>query len=537
MQKLYYITVSTRPHPVLDKLKEKVQANGEKIEVLGEHENRSIGWEHQQRFGVKLREVSDYLKRHHLLPNDLILFTDAYDVAYFGNQKELIERYKTFNCPIVFGCEKECHPDPGEACNYHNTDCEFPFLNSGMFIGTVKALRKCIMNYKYEDTDDDQRYWTRQYFDNRDIIALDYTNKLFLNTSKFSKEMFLYDLEVGVAIYKHTSPIFVHVNGPDKTFIAELVGIDKEVLKVPLILRPEPVPEPVLVSVPVPPANPIDVVITVGPSDIDLLPEQIQHTRKNVMNCRNIYLISYDPSVNVPGCITVDERIYPFTLETVQEVLGKNHRNGWYLQQLLKVYAAQVVPDLLDRFVCIDSDAFFVKPIEFVNPTNDRSRCCYSAEYHISYFEHMERLCPSLKRIDPKKSGICHHMVFERQYWKEIIDMVETYHNGKAFYEVFLNSVDVAQATMSGASEFEIYFNYMLQNHSEKIEVRPLIWEDVINWVKVIDWETVVKEEPDLIGHDFVCYHHHLRKGNQWIGYTPVNTQTQLQVTGENANI
>ena len=392
---LYYITVSTRPHPVLDKLKEKVRANGEKIEVLGEHENRSIGWEHQQRFGVKLREVSDYLKRNHLLPNDLILFTDAYDVAYFGTHQEVIAQYKTFNYPIVFGCEKECHPDASAASGYDNTDREFPFLNSGMFIGTVKALRKCIMDYKYEDTDDDQRYWTQQYFDHPDTIALDYDNKLFLNTSKFNQEMFIYDREAGMAIYKHASPLFVHVNGPDKTFIADLVGIDKEALKVPVIIRrvPNPTPSP---SVPGPgptPSSisivqkavtgpPIDVVITVGPNDIDILPEQIKYTRKNVMNCRNIYLISYDPTICIPDCITIDEKIFPFSKETVEQVLGKNSRNGWYLQQLLKFYAAEVVPDILDRFVCIDSDTFFVRPIEFVNPHNHRSRYCYATEHH-----------------------------------------------------------------------------------------------------------------------------------------------------------
>ena len=144
---LHYITVSTRPHPVLDKLIEKVQQNGEKIEVLGQHENRSIGWEHQQRFGVKLREVANFIKRPYLKSNDLVLFTDAYDVAYFGTQDEIIEIYKSFNHPIVFGCEKECHPDPHLAGLYPNKNKEFSYLNSGLFIGTVQALRKCIIYY------------------------------------------------------------------------------------------------------------------------------------------------------------------------------------------------------------------------------------------------------------------------------------------------------------------------------------------------------------------------------------------------------
>ena len=33
-----------------------------------------------------------------------------------------------------------------------NRDKEFSYLNSGLFIGTVKALRKCIIYYEYNDT-------------------------------------------------------------------------------------------------------------------------------------------------------------------------------------------------------------------------------------------------------------------------------------------------------------------------------------------------------------------------------------------------
>jgi hypothetical protein len=223
---LYYITIATKPHQVLDKLIEKVNANNEKIDVLGLQENRDIGWENQQRFGVKLREVADFLKRPHLDPDDIILFTDAYDVAYFGTQREIIERYLTFNSPIVFGCEKECHPDPNRSSLYSKTDTEFPYLNSGMFIGRVYALRMCIENYNFNDTDDDQRYWTTKYFENPQLIKLDYDNKLFLNTSKYDEKYFTFDIGSSLALYKTSNPMFVHVNGPDKSFINKLVGIN-----------------------------------------------------------------------------------------------------------------------------------------------------------------------------------------------------------------------------------------------------------------------------------------------------------------------
>ena len=540
---LYYITVATRPHPVLDKLIEKVQQNGEKIEVLGLHENRSIGWEHQQRFGVKLREVADFLKRPYLKSNDLVLFTDAYDVAYFGTQAEIVERYNSFNCPIVFGCEKECHPDPHLAALYRNKDKEFSYLNSGLFIGTVQALRNCIIYYNYTDTDDDQRYWTKQYFENQGVITLDYENKLFLNTSGFDNKYFMCDIDASIAYYKLANPQFVHINGPDKTPIAELVGIDKEDLKVPVMLRPEPVPvpvpiqvpEPVPVPVPVPVQIPepkpvpvqvlqpkpmpvpvpvpepmpvpvpepvvvseqlalfiegggkgeplvpsIDIVIAVGPNDIDILADQIRHTKKNVLGYRNIYLISYDPKIMVDGCITIDEAIFPFSMKTIEEHYGKTDRNGWYLQQLLKMYAGRIIKGLLERFVCIDADTFFVKPTQFINPDTNKPLYCYSTENHKPYFDHMKKLHISFRKIDLSKSGICHHMVFEKKYLDEIIKLVEERHRSKPFYRLFLESVDPSQILHSGASEFEIYFHYMLQYHRDCIELRPLIWEDIV---------------------------------------------------------
>ena len=225
MNKLFYITIATKPNPVLDKIKERVQKNGETIHVLGGQENRQIGWEGHQNFGVKLREVSDFLKNPDLKPDDIILFTDAYDVVYCGTQKEIIEKYMKFDCPIVFGAEKQCNPDPKRAPEYAFTSTEFPYLNSGMFIGRVWALKQCILEYKYNDKDDDQRYWTTQFFKNPDLICLDYNNELFLNTVDMKQQYFYLDTDNYIAVYKGANPIFVHVNGPVKNELKKYLNI------------------------------------------------------------------------------------------------------------------------------------------------------------------------------------------------------------------------------------------------------------------------------------------------------------------------
>uniref|UniRef100_A0A6C0D2A4 PLOD1-3-like GT domain-containing protein n=1 Tax=viral metagenome TaxID=1070528 RepID=A0A6C0D2A4_9ZZZZ len=216
----YYITVATKPHQVLNKIIETVNQNeDESIMVLGQQENRFIGWEGNQNFGVKLREVADFLKRPDLDANDIVLFTDAYDVAYLGKKANVIARYLTFIKPIVFGSERCCNPDPHLAGQYPYQDNEFPFLNSGMFIGRVWALRKCLEDYQYDDRHDDQRYWTDQFLNKHgDLIELDYENKLFLNTVDIDMRFF-YQLKQNMVTYKNRNPLFVHVNGPDKRMI------------------------------------------------------------------------------------------------------------------------------------------------------------------------------------------------------------------------------------------------------------------------------------------------------------------------------
>ena len=219
LSKMYYITIATKPHKVLDKIKSTVLKNGETIIVLGTQENRLIGWEAKVNFGVKLREVADFLKRPKLTDTDIVLFTDAYDVAYCGTQKEILRRYKTVQKPIVFGCEKGCHPDAGRTTEYDTLEHEFPFLNSGLFIGRVKELRECMANYEYDDAHDDQRFWTTKFLHNRDKIALDHENYIFLNTVDIDMDSFTYDSKNNQAYYKWRNPQFVHVNGPVKTMI------------------------------------------------------------------------------------------------------------------------------------------------------------------------------------------------------------------------------------------------------------------------------------------------------------------------------
>jgi hypothetical protein len=217
-----------------------------------------------------------------------------------------------------------------------------------------------------------------------------------------------------------------------------------------------------------------DIVIPVGPKDKLIIEQQIKYTKKNIIGYRNIYLICYDPSITIDGCITIDENIFPFNIETVSKYHGKLDRNGWYLQQLLKLYAGKIIPNILDRYLVIDSDTFFLKPTTFVE--NNKCLYNYGKEYNKSYFYHMKKLDKNLIKIDKNKSGICHHMIFEKKYIDELMSKIEKNHN-ELFYNIFLKTITDIKG--SGASEYEIYFNYMLKYNCNKIQIRKLNWKDM----------------------------------------------------------
>ena len=226
--KLHYITIATKPHPVLDKIIDSCHSNGEEVTILGLEEDRDIGWKSKANFGIKLREVDKFLKREDLGSNDIVLFSDAYDVAMIGCQKEIRRRFMTFSKPIIFGGEVGCHPDKERASEYGMPvlGTHFQYLNSGLFIGRVWALRKCMSGYSYKDAEDDQRFWTTKYLENRNLIEIDHHAKLFLNCAFVDEKDIDWNPHTKKVKYlkTQTHPLMVHANGDDKSYLYQFIG-------------------------------------------------------------------------------------------------------------------------------------------------------------------------------------------------------------------------------------------------------------------------------------------------------------------------
>ena len=242
-----------------------------------------------------------------------------------------------------------------------------------------------------------------------------------------------------------------------------------------------------------------DIMVPVGPDDAGYVERHIEYIRQNVMGFRNIYLIVYDDTIAVPnGCIAISEKMFPFTKEEISRVGLFPNRTGWYLQQLLKMYALFVIPDILDNLLVIDSDTVFLRPINFIY----KNKCIlgYSQEYHAPYFSHMHKLHETFVKADPNKSGIVHYMMFQRKYLKKLMNMVETKHK-MPFWEVFLK--EASPNEQSGASEYELYFHFMLQMYSAQIELRDLRSK----WV--LYYKDIVKQSVNV---DVVSCHAYSRR-------------------------
>ena len=231
-----------------------------------------------------------------------------------------------------------------------------------------------------------------------------------------------------------------------------------------------------------------DIVIPVGPNDYNRIHDTILYTKRNVLHYRNIYIVSANP-ITIDGCTYVPETIFPFTLSYIESLNNCKEKAGWYLQQLIKLYAGTYILGILPQYLVLDADVYVVKPTTFMR--DEKPLYAIGNEHHMPYFNHMMRLHSSFVR-QTNISGICHHMMFTQKYLQELFALVE---NDKPFWMRFLYEV---QESGSGASEYEIYFNFMLVYHKNDMIIRNLCWRDI--------------SKLDEVGpeHDLVALHHYL---------------------------
>lgn len=258
------------------------------------------------------------------------------------------------------------------------------------------------------------------------------------------------------------------------------------------------------------PQDPIDVVIVSHPKDKDTLDLVIEGIKTNCSEVRRVIVVSSEPLT--PKAEWFNEANYPFTKDEINLQIGRGDVNvgkrfiaqygrgrgiGWYYQQLLKLYASYVIPDISSNVLVIDADTVFLNPVSFTNESGG-GLFCIADKIKDRYINHAKRLVPGYKRANPKYFSVCHHMLFQRMILDDLFTLVEQHH-GTEFWKAFCNCVDLHEG---GASEYEIYYSFAFSK-TDQVEVRPLKFENSPYLKRINSYRKQ--------GYHFVSFHSYMR--------------------------
>ncbi|KAL3994436.1 2OG-Fe(II) oxygenase family protein [Acanthocheilonema viteae] len=235
MPSLLVVTVATEETDGLKRLKRTADANDIRLKIFGMGEkwqggNTRIEQGGGQKIRILRKSLEEYKDRNDLI----ILFVDAYDVIFWGNEEQILRKFFTFfdGFRVVFSSEPFCWPNKNLAPKYPLVNFGCRYLNSGVFMGFAPEIWSLI-NYKdVEDNDDDQLYYTHLYLDEKIRLSLrmtlDSMSILFQNLNGASNDVkletsderngtnFIYNF-----IY-NTYPLVIHGNGPSKLHLNHL---------------------------------------------------------------------------------------------------------------------------------------------------------------------------------------------------------------------------------------------------------------------------------------------------------------------------
>jgi len=89
-----------------------------------------------------------------LPPNDIVLFTDAFDVMFLKTSEEILSDYTAMDTDILFGAECGCWPhvtrDGGKECleRYPASPTPYRYLNSGTWMARARAIVRVLTALK-----------------------------------------------------------------------------------------------------------------------------------------------------------------------------------------------------------------------------------------------------------------------------------------------------------------------------------------------------------------------------------------------------
>lgn len=247
----------------------------------------------------------------------------------------------------------------------------------------------------------------------------------------------------------------------------------------------------------------IDVVILVALKDKDKLEKSVSGILKNSKTPINkVFIVAENLTIldslssankNNEKIVGLSETIYPFSKHDIEALLakkGSHHDNAsWYYQQILKFYVFDVIPNICDNVLILDSDFTFIKPIEFLS-SEGKGILSYGYPFQWligttsypndnkkhSHINHAKLFVKNWDIMNPF-TGMHHHMLFNQHIMKSLFQNVEEYHK-ETFWKTFINVLNTDEWT--SASEYIIYFHFAIKFFFNKIELRHFNALDIV---------------------------------------------------------
>jgi hypothetical protein len=81
---------------------------------------------------------------------------------------------------------------------------------------------------------------------------------------------------------------------------------------------------------------------------------------------------------------------------------------------------------------------------------------------------------PELKKVYSDKSGITHHMLFQKSVMDDLFATIRAIHNEEP-WKALCHCIDHNALYGSALSEYELYFNFVC-TRTDQYTIRPLKW-------------------------------------------------------------
>ncbi len=215
-----FITVASSPHPGLEILQKSADHFGISLNILGYNQPYHGN-------GTKIFHLTNFLREES--PEEIVLFTDAYDSFFVKQPSSLEAIFKSFDHPVIFSCEDNYYfriqaiqnlfLNPYYRLKYPKSQSKYlkyRFLNSGGYMGYAGELLKVFNEASVNKLmRSDQVNLHRFFVDKPGRIQLDYDHKIFTNFGKFAtNERFSVSNHVLTNQLTGTKPFVFHFPGP-----------------------------------------------------------------------------------------------------------------------------------------------------------------------------------------------------------------------------------------------------------------------------------------------------------------------------------